>query len=489
MPTRDWRTVGELLADSDALARETLLDVSPDAAPAMMRTFVQVVQSGARLWSVLPPTSLVPAPEPDVMVRLQVVGRGIGRSVSLSRWPGSGPIDERLAQVAYNLSRAVVLVERHGRGVQPTTAGARADIEAARARVMHTLYVGAHGTSVAVRGYATELQDQLQTAARRNRPLSDRPNPKNISAANAMLNRLDVFEQMAANYVAAHPVTVAGLGEVAVPVRATRLDSALARWDIQAHRTLASNPTPPHLVRVSRVQALIATTTAVFAEAAAQKGTADPEVIRRLSPALDATQVAWSQAAKRWSELRPPGGLADPALIHAASEVRAAVAASAYGRAGWAKPDVLDARLDLRRTVKTLHLGLVASVDIAYLSREVAAIGQSLNTPVRATAIRAQPELEKAVAQGETGYAGQTWATPVQVARNQSIPLPQSVRRGLVQLADDVIAAATKAVSRSAPLDSGHASRPSGSSSKRDAGRAATVRDSRLERTPEGPQR
>jgi hypothetical protein len=31
-------------------------------------------------------------------------------------------------------------------------------------------------------------------------------------------------------------------GEVAVPVSATRLDFALARWDIQAHRTLATSP-------------------------------------------------------------------------------------------------------------------------------------------------------------------------------------------------------------------------------------------------------
>ncbi|HEX8509331.1 MAG TPA: hypothetical protein VF635_07525, partial [Propionibacteriaceae bacterium] len=152
MPTRDRRTVGELLVDSDALARETLVDFSPEAAPAMLRTFVQVTQSAARLWSVLPPASLAPVPQPELMVRLQAVGRGIGRSVSLSRWPGQGPTDERLEQVAYNLSRAAVLVERHGRDVQPTTPETRADIAAARSRVMHTLYVAAHGTSMAVSG-------------------------------------------------------------------------------------------------------------------------------------------------------------------------------------------------------------------------------------------------------------------------------------------------------------------------------------------------
>jgi hypothetical protein len=35
----DHRTVGELLADSDELARETLLDATPDHASAMVRSF------------------------------------------------------------------------------------------------------------------------------------------------------------------------------------------------------------------------------------------------------------------------------------------------------------------------------------------------------------------------------------------------------------------------------------------------------------------
>lgn len=249
VPMRDWRTVGELLADSDALARETLLDVSADQGPAMLRAWGQVVQSAARLWSVLPPASLAPATEPDLMIRLQAVGRGIGRSVSVNRWPGPGPTDERLSQIAYNLSRAANLVERFGRDVQPTTPEIRGDIAAARSRVMHALYVGAHGTTVALTEYQKDLRDRLETASRRHTPLSDRPNPKNVAAAQVMIDRLGVFEQLGAAYVAAHPVALAALGEVAVTPRATRLQSALAGWDIQVHRTLASQPDSPDLVR------------------------------------------------------------------------------------------------------------------------------------------------------------------------------------------------------------------------------------------------
>jgi len=46
----DRRTVGELLADSEALARETLLDATLEQAPAMVRSWNQLVGSAAELW-------------------------------------------------------------------------------------------------------------------------------------------------------------------------------------------------------------------------------------------------------------------------------------------------------------------------------------------------------------------------------------------------------------------------------------------------------
>ena len=82
MSARDRRSVGELLADTDLLARETLLDASADQALAMVRTWSRVVVSAAQLWAILPPISFAPPSEPDVMVRLHEVGIGIGRSVS-----------------------------------------------------------------------------------------------------------------------------------------------------------------------------------------------------------------------------------------------------------------------------------------------------------------------------------------------------------------------------------------------------------------------
>jgi hypothetical protein len=101
-----------------------------------------------------------------------------------------------------------------------------------------------------------------------------------------------------------------------------RIATALAAWEVQAHCALAANPDPADLVRIARVQALITSTTGVITEAAARRGHLDEDVMQRLGPALEASQVAWSRAAKRWGELTNPASRTDPALVGAASELR-----------------------------------------------------------------------------------------------------------------------------------------------------------------------
>jgi hypothetical protein len=50
----------------------------------------------------------------DPMERLRAVGDAIGRSVTGGHWPGQGPTDQRLTQIADNLSRAWHLIEAYG---------------------------------------------------------------------------------------------------------------------------------------------------------------------------------------------------------------------------------------------------------------------------------------------------------------------------------------------------------------------------------------
>jgi hypothetical protein len=407
----NWRSVEELLADGDELARETLLDATPDHAPAMVRSWNQLVGSATELWAVLPSAPDSPS-ELDPMERLRAVGEAIARNVIVGHWPGQAPTDERLTQIGDNLSRARDLVEPHGRPSQQAPPETQRDIQDLHGQVMHTLYVAAHGTAVALGGHVTDLQHRLAVGARRRQPLAERPTALEITAAQGMIARFDGFEQLAGAYLFGLPAASANPDQVREAAPATRLETALAAWEVQAHRNLVNKPDPADLVRVARVQALITSTTSVLTEAAARKGHIDNDIVQRLAPALEADQVAWSRAAKRWGELTSPASRTDPALVGAAGEVRAAIAAAATNPTGWAPPEQLASRLDLAKTVKTLHLSMVASIDIAYVVRDTAADHPGLTAPARIIGMRSQGEAEIAIEQGETRYEGVTWTTP-----------------------------------------------------------------------------
>jgi hypothetical protein len=488
--TANWGTVGELLAESDELARETLLDATLDQAPAMVRSWKQLVGSAAELWAVVPAAPDSPS-DMDPMERLRAVGEAIGRSVTAGHWPGQGPTDERLMQIADNLSRARHLVEPHGRRSQQAALEMQRDIQDLHGQVMHTLYVAVHGTAVALGAHVTDLQHRLAAGGRRRQPLAERPTLLEITAAQGMIARFDGFEQLAGVYLFGLPPTSAKPDQVREAAPATRLETALAAWEVQAHRSLANNPDPADLVRVARVQALMTSTTSVLTEAAARKGHIDGDVLRRLAPALEANQVAWSRAAKRWGELTSPASRTDPALVAAASEVRAAFAAAATNPTGWATPDQLASCLDLPEAVKTLHLSMVASVDIAYVVRDTAADHPGLRAPARIIGMRAQGEAEIAIEQGETRYEGVNWTTRSQIAANQLIPLPEPARRGLINLADDVIAATNRAVAAAAQLHPGDVTRSTRSGPEAHRGRSAeTLQIARPhDPAPRGPRR
>ena len=227
----------------------------------------------------------------------------------------------------------------------------------------------------------------------------------------------------------------------------------MTAWDIQVHRTLATRTDAADLVRVGRVQALIASAAAVVTQAAGEKREIDLNLVERLTATLDASQVAWSRLAKRWGELTSQDSRPDPALARAASEMRAAISATACTPTGWATPAQIASRVDLKHALKSLHLSMVSAVDVAHVAHEVAATHPALTAPARVIAMRAQGEAEIAREQGITAYDGAIWASPLQIATNRVIPLPEPARRGLVNLASDVIATCNRAVAGAASLD------------------------------------
>jgi hypothetical protein len=116
----------------------------------------------------------------DPMERLRAVGETIGRSVTAGHWPGQGPTDERLTQIAHNLSRA----RASGRTARPPLPSKHPrDFQDLNGQLMHTLYVAAHGTAVALGAQVTDLQHRLATGKRRGQPKAERPTLLEITAA------------------------------------------------------------------------------------------------------------------------------------------------------------------------------------------------------------------------------------------------------------------------------------------------------------------
>ena len=215
----------------------------------------------------------------------------------------------------------------------------------------------------------------------------------------------------------------------------------------------------------------------MITEAAAKKGQIDKALAERITAKLDASQMAWTGMAKRWGELTGQDSRINPALAGVASEVRAAISATACNPTGWAAPDQIAGRIDLKRAVKGLNLSMVNARDVAHLMREAAATNPALTAPARVIAMRAQGETEIAIEQGISAYDGKTWATPRQIATNQAIPLPEPARRGLINLANEVIPTSNQTVTAAAPLD------PSESAQRKRSGPPQALRRSGQSRT------
>jgi hypothetical protein len=208
------------------------------------------------------------------------VGRCVGRSVAAGHWPGRGPKDEGWEQIASNFVHARRLLEEQPPGSEAVSTDGQIGLTAAKTQMVHALYVTAHTTTVALIGYERGLQHRLEVGARRRQPFVERPATLEVESARAMSARFDATEQLAAGSLAARRIDAANQPATGRQRPARRLESAVAVWEMQAHRTLANQPDPADLVRIARVQALSAATTVVVGEAAARRGEIDAGAIK-----------------------------------------------------------------------------------------------------------------------------------------------------------------------------------------------------------------
>ena len=197
MSAGEGRTVGELLDDSDGLAREALLDMSADRALGMVRGWPQLMQSAAELWPVLTPDPTIFASADPIPI-LAAMGRAVDRSLTAGHWPGRGPSDEAWEQIASDFVQARRLLEGQPAGSEAVSTDGQIGLTIAKTQMLHALYVAAHATSLALAVYQRELQHRLKVGARRRQPFVERPTALEVDSAHAIIARFDAIEQLAA---------------------------------------------------------------------------------------------------------------------------------------------------------------------------------------------------------------------------------------------------------------------------------------------------
>ena len=439
MTGRDHRSVGELLLDADHTARDVLMDVGDLDAAAMLRAWGQTVQTASTLWSALPtaPTAAPPgrrnAPV-EPMAQLATMTAALHRGIRRGPWPGPGATDTRLQTIADSFARAAELIHRHGTPGPSSDPAVRADADAARTRIIHTLYIAAHGVRLAVIAYARPLEDALTARGGTTAAGS-------LAVARSILARLDAVEQVAGAYVArTFPTALAG--EHREAVGGSRLTAALAGWDVHAHGVLATNPTAGHLRLVARTQELVLGHATLLLSAAAYTGAIDRfQYNTRLEQPLDLARSAWAASGRSWAQLAAHGARADaPVLTGAAAEVRAALREITLDGSTPASAGVIASRTDLTATARTLATVLSASTDLAHLVRDVST-DPAVTFPARAVNAAAVAASTTPTGESVPGSGNAAAVAIKDLTTNRQIPLTPAVLAREGHRAERLIAA------------------------------------------------
>ena len=420
----------------------------------MLRSWAEVIECAAELWHALPGT---PGPvEPKsvglgdhgdaAMSRLGGMAAAWHRGLIRGNWPGAaGPGDGRLLGIAENLSLAEArLCGREPPRPQPTEVLVNSGI--AKARLVHTLYVGAHGLAVALRLHERDL---LAAVCGKHRL----PFGESFEQPRQAQHRIAAFEQLAGSCVArTYPDGSRALFRE--PIGDGRLAQALARWDVQAHRTLATSTSAADLMVISQTERAIGAWSHPILRAAATTGAVDGDQQREHpSPAMARVKAAWPGMADLWRDLTHRTQRCVAGELHySASEVRDALQEIVHNNMTVAAPEVMATRTDLRAAAQTTPQSLSTSVNLACLIRDTVASAAVVGDGRGISAIVARsPEAQEVFVEEDMAAAWgvSPWAT----ATNALIPVPPPVQEALVVVADRVLDATSAAMNAGAFLD------------------------------------
>ena len=436
--SRDVRSVGEMLFDVDYLARQLLMDVDGDAAGTLLRSWPTMVAAAEDLWASLPGRRLGVDERDHAIVCLSAQAATIKSSLSgRTAWPGQGPTSPGIDQMTQTLLNAASLVRRYGAEIPHERPAAHRDLEAARTRIMHGLYVTAHVVNVALHEHGRDRVNDARSAGRRVR-LAQHHAPYAIAPVGAWIDRMTACENTARSYLSNRFVQ-ALTGEAINPVDDPgRLAQALANWDIQSHRALAGHLEPSNIVLIARTQCLIASATLVIVDAATSKsvlGNTD-----RLISAISEVGRSWASLASRWGDLTQPDSTMKQALARAAGEVRASCREITHGSTSLATIEVIAARPGLREAAVAALRAIETGSDLAHIVAEKAG-DPDLCGSARVLSRRAHNDIESGlVAAPPEGDV--VWISPADILAKRRVPLPKPVAEALRSVSAATVAAA-----------------------------------------------
>ncbi|WP_457108900.1 hypothetical protein [Marmoricola sp. URHA0025 HA25] len=455
------RSVGELLIDADYHARTLLLDAEAAAAPGLLRSWVDTVASAVDLWNSFPGRDYAGADARRTIERVTELATSIRADLATARWPGTGAGDHCMHAIDDNLTRARDLVDKYGEELQPHVTRVHKDLEAARTRVVHTLYIATHGVGVALR------EDGRQRAV----------NPSRVEAVRAAASsrrryevgpgvrwadRLGVVERVLGCYLQPGHYAEALAYEQAAPVVGLpRLRETLALFDIQAHRTLVEAPSPGNLVLATRTQGMFFGAALVLARAAAETGHVDQVGVgpARLEQVLSAAGEAWMSLGRRWRDLMPQGSRLDPALSAAAGQLRAACRELTHDGDRLASPAGVAQRVDLAAAMPVIAHYVDAAAELAEATRP-ALRDPDLSAPTRAVVRRLTQDIEDGLLP-ENCNALDSGLISIAVRENRLGPVPDHLLDALHSSAADAASTSYAAASLMTTCLSSRVERPS----------------------------
>lgn len=410
----DRRSVGDLLLECDRASRQMLEDPRTLDAEAMLRTWPELVQAATELVDELPTSPRGWGSGPGVVrggdvvgERLLVLSASTHRQLQARPWPGDGPGDERLLQVTGHLVRVHDLLTRHHRSAADAHPMVRADAAAARTRTLHALYVSTHAVLVAIRHTAPAGHPRGRVRAHQQGSLR------------LAQRRLEAFEKVvSAEVYRDFPGALRGQWREAP--EPDRIGSALARWDVEAHRAVASEPSLGVLLEVTRVQAATAAMARSVLEVAADRRRMDPDMFtRQMGPQLVASEAAWSALHHELNTLRGATQRPLPTdLRNAGSEVVLALADIVLDGAVNASPPTV--------ALRTTEGGLRAICESIGTAGELAAVVKdALDAPDLTTTARAAQARLAARSGGPWQESpDHAWVDPRDLQADRSVPIP-----------------------------------------------------------------